>query len=515
MTRRARIVCLLLMALTACRRSVDPAAKDGHENWAVTLWGSDFEIFAEVEPLVAGQKASSNTHVTVLRDFSPLREGTVAVLLKSPGGEPLVFEQKQRKRDGIYVIEVTPPREGIFDLAFRIESPHGREEIAGGRVRVGSKASPGGLLEEAGSAGESEAQAISFLKEQQWRTEFGTALAREGAVKETLEGPARVRAAAGGEISLSAPVEAVVASRPWPYVGQDLARGDTVFALIPRVAAERSLSELRAEVAAIEAETGAARSRTERLEKLLQVEAVSRAEFERTAAALAGLEAHLEAAKRDLENANAARTGQAGAPSLFVRAPWPGRVAEVTASPGQAVEPGVSLGRIVKHRPLWVEIALRPEDAARLSGEKAHALLIRRAGKAEPMLISGSEVRLISRSPEIDPKTSSVSVLLEIDRSVAEIPIGTAAEAELLLSGERRGVVVPVSSLVDDGGVTVVYEQLEGESFARREVRVRQRQGSQALIEGLRPGARVATRGAAAIRRASLLSSGAPEGHVH
>jgi hypothetical protein len=34
-------------------------------------------------------------------------------------------------------------------------------------------------------------------------------------------------------------------------------------------------------------------------------------------------------------------------------------------------------------------------------------------------------------------------------------------------------------------------------------------------VTGVPAGARVVTRGADAVRRASLLSSGAPEGHVH
>jgi hypothetical protein len=68
---------------------------------------------------------------------------------------------------------------------------------------------------------------------------------------------------------------------------------------------------------------------------------------------------------------------------------------------------------------------------------------------------------------------------------------------------------------VDDNGVSVVYEQTGGEAFVRREVRLLGRAGNDVSLQGLPAGARVATRGAAAIRRASLLSSGAPEGHVH
>ena len=69
--------------------------------------------------------------------------------------------------------------------------------------------------------------------------------------------------------------------------------------------------------------------------------------------------------------------------------------------------------------------------------------------------------------------------------------------------------------LVNDSGTAVAYVQLEGESFARREVRVQRRLGNEALVDGLRAGERLVTQGAGAVRRASLLSAGAPEGHVH
>ena len=515
MTRRLAIVCAGLLVLSACRRGAK-GPEEAPESWSVTAWGKTFEVFAEIEPLVAGSLARSNTHVTVLQDFSPLRERSVALLLsEGEGRPPIVFEQRQRKRDGIYLIDVRPPREGTFELSFQIDSSRGRERIPAGRVRVGSANTAGAILEVPGGAPQSETEAVSFLKEQQWRTEFGTGWASQGSVRDSVAGPARVRASAGGEAVLTSPVEAVVAPRPWPFVGQGFARGAAVFALIPTGDAERSLPDLRAEVESIAAERIAARNRTERLERLLEVEAVSRAEVERARADLAGLDARWNAARRNLETATAARTGRLGSPTLSLRAPWSGRVAEVVASPGQSVEPGATLGRIVRDRPVWVEVALHTEDAARLAGATAHGLLLRRADSEEAISIPEGDVRIVSRSPEIDAKTSSIKVLLEVERAVTDLPIGSAAQAELLLSGERRGVVLPVSSLVDDSGVTVVYEQVSGESFVRREVRVAQRQGETAVVEGVRAGARVVTVGAPAVRRASLLSSGAPEGHVH
>jgi multidrug efflux pump subunit AcrA (membrane-fusion protein) len=168
----------------------------------------------------------------------------------------------------------------------------------------------------------------------------------------------------------------------------------------------------------------------------------------------------------------------------------------------------------VRPRPLWIEVALRPEDAPRLKGGPA-GLILRRAADPHPVEIEGREVRLVAIAPEVDPRTATLAATLEVDRDASDLPIGSAVEAEIVLAGERRGMVVPQSALIDDAGVAVVYVQGSGEGFDRREVRILARQGLRALVDGLRSGERLVTRGGAAIRRSSLLSSGAPEGHVH
>jgi len=175
---------------------------------------------------------------------------------------------------------------------------------------------------------------------------------------------------------------------------------------------------------------------------------------------------------------------------------------------------GTPLARVVKLRPLWIVLSLRPEDAARVEGSPS-GLLLRRPGSTGVMNVGAKDVRIVSQSPEVDAQTASISLILEVDRSASELAIGSGVEAELLLAGQRKGIVIPASALIDDSGVIVTYVQIEGESFARREVRVLVRQGEQALVEGVGPGERLVIVGGGAIRRSSLLSSGAPEGHVH
>src|SRR6266516_3012988 len=145
------------------------------------------------------------------------------------------------------------------------------------------------------------------------------------ALAESVEGPAQVKPAGGGEVVLTAGVDATVAPSPWPYTGLDLARGGTVFRLVPRVG-DRSLPELHADASSLEGEVDVARRRVGRLGELLRVEATSQAELERARATLASLEARLASARRGVAAATNAVDGSDGAAAILVGAPWAGRV---------------------------------------------------------------------------------------------------------------------------------------------------------------------------------------------
>lgn len=505
-----------LALLPACRDGEHEQASEEPEPWSVTAWSEHYELFAETEPLVAGREAASHAHFTVLQGFSALDRGAVTGILRGAGGREETFHAPAPLRPGIFRVVFRPAREGTFDLVFRVEEGGRREDIAAGRVRVGTAESPGGLVEPppgtpaAGAAGEP----IGFLKEQQWRTELVIARAATGTLRRTLRAPATVRPAAGGEVTLTAPTDGVVTSARWPHVGLDAARGMPLFTIAPRLESDRSLSELGAEVAALEAELGAARARLARLRELIAVEAASRREVEEAEAAVRALAARLEASRRGRAAVSAVRRGGAGPESFRVAAPIAGRVAEVAVSPGQFVEAGAPLARLVQTSPVWLELALQPAQAAALTAAPA-GLYVRRWASEEPFPVPGSELRLVARAPEVDAGTGMVPLVLEVRRGVDVLRLGSRVEAELLLPEELTGVVVPASALIDDDGVEVVYVQLEGESFERREVRIEARQGPHVLVRGIARGERIVTRGGNAIRRSSLLGSGAVEGHVH
>jgi hypothetical protein len=176
------------------------------------------------------------------------------------------------------------------------------------------------------------------------------------------------------------------------------------------------------------------------------------------------------------------------------------------------VAAGEPLGRMVSSGPVWLEVDLPPASARLLAVQGATGLVIT-TPEGGPLRLAAEAVRMVSLAPEVDASRGTVTALLEVD--APSLILGTTVEAEILLAGERQGIVVATTAIVDDGGVTIVYLQLSGERFARQQVEVVSRQGDLALVEGLLPGQRLVTRGGEAIRRAGLMSSSAAEGHVH
>jgi len=492
----------------------------GSDAWAFTAWGERFEIFAEVDPLVVGETASAHTHVTVLLDFSPLSRGKTVAILRSPGGSEQVFDEGELVRDGIFSIPITPTTAGALELFFEVSVGAVTERISAGRLRPGSGEKDGETGGELLAARELEpaprGEPVSFLKEQQWQVPFATAPASRGELQRAVGGYAKVRPRSGGEVLLTAPLDAVLKHRPWPHEGMEVAEGEVLLSLVPRLAQERSLAELGAQVSELEETSGATRKRVERLEELAGLGATSDRELEEARSKHAGLEARLEAARGDLEAARAARMGEAAeGQEVVLRSPFAGRVAAIEATPGEAVAAGARLARVVAIDPLWVEVALQPAEAARL-GEGAAGLWLDLGGGLEPLGFEGDQVSLVGRSPEVDPETGRVAVFFELRGAAGQLQIGAVAEADVLLAEAETGIVLPATALVDDGGQRVVYLQATGEEFVRREVVVLIRRGPRVLVEGVEAGERVVIEGGETIRRASLTSGGGDaHGHMH
>jgi membrane fusion protein, heavy metal efflux system len=517
---------LLIGALTltagvvGCSRSSTPPGGEraaergevGHaeepEALSVTRWTRATELFAEYPALVVGQTSRFAIHLTRLDTFKALTEGHVEVHLRG-GGQSETFRVDAPSRPGIFGVDVRPASAGTRQLVIVLRSTGVNDEHQVGDVTVfpdakAAHAASGG--EDAGAAG------TSFLKEQQWSLDFGTAVVAEQALRESIRVPARIDPRPDGAADVVAPLNGRLTMVANVALGAPVQRGQELARLLPPPAVPGDLPQLQRSVS--EAQTGltlATRDR-ERAERLTAAGAAPAKRLDEARAAEEQAKARVTAAEASLAQYNAARSGGATeAAGLFiVRAPLAGIVAQRQAAPGANVEAGRVLFQIVDAAQVVIVGQIPENEAARARVAKSAELEVQGRDGRIP---AG---RLIGSGQVLDAQSRTVPITFAFDNRAPALPVGQTAFLHLLLETAAAKPVVPAGAVVDDAGRPIVFVQTEGETFERRAVTLGPRTADLVqVLDGVKPGERVVTKGAYLVRLASLSTSVPAHGHVH
>jgi RND family efflux transporter MFP subunit len=502
----AALLAMLLGALALSGCGARPDAAAGAEDVppvVVTHFSPATELFVEFPALAVGDTSMFAAHLTDLVTFKPVTEGQVIVRLVGPDGEER-FSAGPSTSPGIFKPEAKPASAGQRRLLVELRR-NGRIDVHDLGLRTvypsreaADKAQP----PEAEIPGE-----IAFYKEQQWKVDFATAPVGNQPFRASIPVRVLVHAQPNGEAAVSAPAAGVVQSAAtFPYVGMNVRAGQPLLRLRPIGADAGEVGRLSADRARAAAELTAARADLARVERLLAQGAVSRRRLDEARARVAGAQGAAGAA-----GAGLAAMGGAAGPVLA--APITGQVTEVTVQQGQAASSGQVLVRIVDPRRLELEARVAEADVGRLVG--VAGLSVQPPG-GEPMLLTPPRVSLEAVGAAIDPATRTVPVVFQMEGGMATLPIGLSTTGRLLLGSPRPALAVPRSAIVDDAGLSVVYVLSNGEAFLRRVVRLGIAEGTYVeILDGLKPGDRVVTRGAYLVRLAEAGPAATGAGHVH
>ncbi len=116
---------------------------------------------------------------------------------------------------------------------------------------------------------------------------------------------------------------------------------------------------------------------------------------------------------------------------------------------------------------------------------------------------------------EVEADQPLLSVFAEVNEGV-EMPEGSFTEAQLAVGIPANGTAIPSAALLEDYGQYSVIVQLSGESFERRNIQVGKKNGSEVeVLNGLKPGEVVVTRGAYQVKMASMSGQAPAHGHAH
>jgi RND family efflux transporter MFP subunit len=510
------LLTILLGLVPACGdhdHSHDEAGDDAHDDHgsagerptvAVTHWTDRSELFMEYPVFVAGESGRSAIHVTNLADFSPLSAGEAIVVLRGADGRVLEFRDGP-SRPGIFGVDLEVDRPGVYDMSLRVDAPSLQDVHELGPVTVHA---PGASL----PGEDEEGEAISFLKEQQWTLEFGTAAAAERGIRSGITVPASVRPRPGGDALLTAPVPGrIEPSDGVPVPGTSVRAGTVLAQIAPRSDDLRDAAGLRASLVEAEQAHVLAVQGRDRAERLVEARALPKRRLDEARAAEAATEARLDAARarwNRFESLSQSGGGITGLPTFALRAPFDGVVSEVRFTGGVIVAANEPLLRIVDPDRVHIVGAV-PETQADTLGTVV----------AGELAVGGETLDLgrpLAVNPVIDPTSRTAEIRFALDNRAPRLRVGQSVKLRLLVGEEESRTAIPESAVVDDGGRSVVFVQIDGESFERRPVRLgHAADGWVHVVEGVETGERVVHRGAYLIRLAAMSTQIPAHGHVH
>jgi RND family efflux transporter MFP subunit len=476
---------------------------------SVTRWTDRTELFAEYPPLVVKDTSRFAIHLTRLDTFKPLTDGRVEVHLRDGSNPPEVFFVDTPSRPGIFGVDVTPARAGAREMSIVLRSRGLADEHRVGAVMV--HPDPATARAASADAG-GDAGGISFLKEQQWSLDFGTAVVREQAVRESIRVPARIEARTDGAADVAAPIDGrltVVRNLP---PGAAVANGQELARLLAQPAVPGNLPELQRTRAAAETDLALAVRDRERAERLTKAGAAPERRLDEARAAEAQARARVTAAAASLEQYDAARAGgSAGDEGLFViRTPVSGVIAARNAAAGANITAGTVLFRVVDAADVHVVGQVPEADVARVRAVSAAEIEV---ADGQPRVALG---RPASVGKVLDAQTRTLPITFALDNRALGLVVGQSVFLHLLMGQTPPGPVVPAAAVVDDAGRPIVFVQREGETFERRAVTLGPRTGDLVqVVDGVTAGERVVTKGAYLVRLAALSTTVPAHGHVH
>lgn len=493
------LLCFVLV-LAGCRapavKEQAKAAEPEIEPLSVTRWTARTELFAEYPPLAAGRVSRFAIHLTRLDNFKAIAKGSVEVRLQREGQTPESFRAEAPSRPGIFGVDVRPAGNGPYRVSIHFAGEGITDTHDLGVVKP-----------------DEDAEAISFLKEQQWLLDFATATVEARAIAASLRVPAEVTPRSGGEATVDAPFDGRLIADRLPATGARVTAGQVLAQVLPPTStpADPAALDLARSESATQLEL-ASRDR-QRAERLVAAGAAPAKRVDEARAAEANASARLKAAEARLaqydSSTNASGT-PAGAKLFALRAPITGLVQSVKTAPGANVKAGEALFQIVDLDTVYVSAIVPEAEFPRMRSLTGAELEV--PGFEAPQRLA----RLVTIGRVVDAPSRTFPVIYELDNRDRRVAVNQTVYVRVLLAPAAGGPAVPESALVDDNGQPVVFVQESGENFSKRTVRLGDRSGGYVqVLSGVTQGERIVTRGAHLIRLASMSNQVPAHGHVH
>jgi RND family efflux transporter MFP subunit len=327
-------------------------------------------------------------------------------------------------------------------------------------------------------AGEHEEEAVAELTPEQIRTAgIETITVKSGQVADILIAPGEVMLNAYRTIRVTPRIEAQIVKRH-ARLGDHVEAGDPLVTLSSVVVAEAQGQLLVSDREWKRVQKLGRKVVSER--RYIEAQVARQQAFARVLAyGMTGEQIKILLRKGNASEANG---------ELELLSTQAGTVIEDDFIVGELAEPGRILFTITDESSLWVDARLNAEDANRV-----------RVGTSARIRIGNQwlDGQVIQTRHALDESTRTLSVRLEVANPDDRLHPGQFVTVEIQSTDSESGIAVPVAAVMrsPDGDWQVFIEEAPGR-FEPREVAVLRTVGKQLVVEGLREGEVIVSKGA-------------------
>lgn len=473
---------------------------------------NNLELFMQHEGLEVGKKSCITLYVTNLNDFKPAEEGKAELLLNVGGNRITATATAIHK--GVYHFDFTPEVSGHGTMYIDIADEHAHfdVDVEHAHSNACSHSHDSHDNHNHGTHGHSHAPHpghgmfveakggdIAFSKEQSWKIDFSTAIARESSFDGVVKVAAKVMVTPDNFTTIVATMSGKV-----QFVG-NIVEGIKVENDEPLFYLEGSdVTDNDAAVKYAEAESEYILSKAdyERKKLLFIDKIVSEREYQAA-----------EAAYRRAEVRYASMQRSFGDGKVCLRSPIDGYVATLLVANGDYVQPGTPLAKIERMGNINI-VAELPVRYSQLLCNINNVNVELHSGDVYSFNGIDNSKFVIGNSVN---ECNMIPVTLTVDKMDGVISGSIVTLYLVSENSSMKNVVIPRSAIVEEMGNYFVFVQNTPISFEKRSVAIGATDGLMVKVyAGLNAGERIVTKGAMVLKLSQGAAALDPHaGHVH
>jgi RND family efflux transporter MFP subunit len=486
----------MLVILFGCGHEHEEAVMIEIPTVSVTQFNNATEIFMEYPQLVVGTEAKFLIHLTDLKDFKAVSEGILEIEFANQSGVKITASEDKPARTGIYTPVIKFDSPGVYTMTMNLKGNQVSDKIIINNVTVYSSAN------EIPNGGEETHSAISFLKEQQWKIDFATEYVGYKELQSSVPATGEILAKPELFAKVVTPVTGILLpanNSNFPSLGSFVRRGSILLNISPSADANSNINKIKNDYLLAKLEY-------ERVQSLFDKKSASQKRFDE--------------AKFDFEAKQASYNSLIDQ-ILFTEkgysivSPIDGYIENVSITLGSQISAGQELLTISNPSRLILRANIPASNFEAASNSKDASFKIE--GYKNELSISSLQGRKVSVSSSLNPSNRTVPVYYEFSNPQNKIKVGMYAEVFIKTGEKQNYLSIQKSAIIDEDGLQTAYVQVEGEAFEKRILKLGLTDGNYVqVIEGLKEGERIVTKGAYQVRLAALSPESAiGQGHVH